>query len=337
MAFRVGIGTPSAFGIQQISAICPLGALETMAGAKGVMLHPLLLFVLVVALIALVGKAFCVWMCPVPWLQKFFRPRKRGVAAKGDAGHDAPTKSGVGHNAWAKAGAGCEASGLCGAGHDVPASCGNPDVGSAQAGPLTSGAAEAGEPQVGTVSGASCQKARECVLVAGGECANDAHGVTTAASKCAAEELAGGCGSGSLDSARTRAIFGSNNTEPAGKQAACSSPASASAPEPDCVPSAAGAVAAAEVERAGGSCQAYPVASELVAGIESAPTGCGATDASSASACASASVSASELAAASAPAGASASAAVRVRGLRGRIGVREGAGAGWRQARRLAA
>lgn len=77
MAFHVGIGTPSAFGIQQISAICPLGALETMAGAKGVMLHPLLLLVLTVALIALVGKAFCAWVCPVPWLQKFFRPKGR--------------------------------------------------------------------------------------------------------------------------------------------------------------------------------------------------------------------------------------------------------------------
>lgn len=96
MAFRVGIGTPSAFGIQQISAICPLGALETMAGAKGVMLHPLLLFVLVVVLIALVGKAFCAWMCPVPWLQKFFRPRKHS-AAKGGVGHNASVKSGAGH------------------------------------------------------------------------------------------------------------------------------------------------------------------------------------------------------------------------------------------------
>ena len=308
MAFRVGIGTPSAFGIQQISAICPLGALETMAGAKGVMLHPLLLFVLVVALVALVGKAFCAWMCPVPWLQKFFRPRKRGVAAKGDAGHDAPTKSGVGLDARAKGEAGREALGLSGAGHDVPASYGNLDAGSAQAGPLTSGAAEAGEPQVGTDSGASCQKARECVLVAGGECANDAHGVTTAASGCAAKESVSGCESLSLDSARTRAIFGSNNTEPAGKQAACSSSASASAPEPACSPSAAGTVAVAEVGRAGGSRQAYPVASELVAGFESAPTGRGAADASSASACAFASVSASELAAASAPAGASDSA-----------------------------
>ena len=96
MAFRVGIGTPSAFGIQQISAICPLGALETMAGTKSVMLHPLLLFVLVVVLIALVGKAFCAWMCPVPWLQKFFRPRKHS-AAKGGVGHNASAKSGAGH------------------------------------------------------------------------------------------------------------------------------------------------------------------------------------------------------------------------------------------------
>lgn len=96
MAFRVGIGTPSAFGIQQISAICPLGALETMAGAKSVMLHPLLLFVLVAVLIALVGKAFCAWMCPVPWLQKFFRPRKHS-AAKGGVGHNASAKSGAGH------------------------------------------------------------------------------------------------------------------------------------------------------------------------------------------------------------------------------------------------
>lgn len=114
MAFRVGIGTPSAFGIQQISAICPLGALETMAGAKSVMLHPLLLFVLVVVLIALVGKAFCAWMCPVPWLQKFFRPRKHSAA-----------KGGVGHNASAKSGAE----------HGVPASRNDPGAASAQVEP----------------------------------------------------------------------------------------------------------------------------------------------------------------------------------------------------------
>lgn len=119
MAFHVGIGTPSAFGIQQISAICPLGALETMAGAKGVMLHPLLLFALVVVLIVLVGKAFCAWMCPVPWLQKFFRPKKRAASAKDAAWREATAQSA--------------------AGHDAPASCGDSAVGSTQA--------EAAEPE----------------------------------------------------------------------------------------------------------------------------------------------------------------------------------------------
>ncbi len=121
MAFRVGIGTPSAFGIQQISAICPLGALETMAGAKSVMLHPLLLFVLVVVLIALVGKAFCAWMCPVPWLQKFFRLKKRSAA-----------KGGVRHGVSAK----------IGAGHGVPASRNDPGAASAQVEPSAAGAAQ---------------------------------------------------------------------------------------------------------------------------------------------------------------------------------------------------
>lgn len=119
MAFHVGIGTPSAFGIQQISAICPLGALETMAGAKGVMLHPLLLFALVVVLIVLVGKAFCAWMCPVPWLQKFFRPKKRAASAKDAAGREATAQSA--------------------AVPDAPASCGDSAVGSTQA--------EAAEPE----------------------------------------------------------------------------------------------------------------------------------------------------------------------------------------------
>lgn len=147
MAFRVGIGTPSAFGIQQISAICPLGALETMAGAKGVMLHPLLLFVLVVVLIALVGKAFCAWMCPVPWLQKFFRPKKRGVAAKGEAGHDTPTKGG--------------------AGHGVPASRNDSGAASAQVEPSAAGAAqtvEFGEEQAACAPSAcaACAGASAC-------------------------------------------------------------------------------------------------------------------------------------------------------------------------------
>ena len=35
-----------------------------------------LLLGLTVFLVVMVGKAFCAWVCPVPWTQRFFRPRK---------------------------------------------------------------------------------------------------------------------------------------------------------------------------------------------------------------------------------------------------------------------
>ena len=40
LTFRIGIGTPSAFGIESIAAICPLGALETMFGAARSCFNP---------------------------------------------------------------------------------------------------------------------------------------------------------------------------------------------------------------------------------------------------------------------------------------------------------
>ena len=84
------IGTPSAFGIESIAAICPLGALETMFGARQIMLQPLLLLLGMVLVIALVGKAFCAWMCPAPWLKRLFKPGKR-KAADGSVITPAPT------------------------------------------------------------------------------------------------------------------------------------------------------------------------------------------------------------------------------------------------------
>ena len=108
LAFRIGTGTPSAFGIDAIAAVCPLGALETMAGAKDVMLHPLLLLIAVVAIIVLVGKAFCAWLCPVPWLQKLVRPtpsRKSAELSAGDATCDATCGSSCGSS--------CAAEGAC--------------------------------------------------------------------------------------------------------------------------------------------------------------------------------------------------------------------------------
>ena len=76
LVFHVGTGTLSAFGISQISAICPLGALETMLGAKEVMLHPFIMLAAVVVIVVLTGKAFCAWVCPTPWIQRFFHPSK---------------------------------------------------------------------------------------------------------------------------------------------------------------------------------------------------------------------------------------------------------------------
>lgn len=85
LATHTGTGTWSALGFDAIAAVCPLGILETMLGAKEVMLHPLILLAVAVVAIVLVGKAFCSWVCPVPWLRRFFRPEKK---AKGAGGHE---------------------------------------------------------------------------------------------------------------------------------------------------------------------------------------------------------------------------------------------------------
>ena len=81
LAFRTGTGTPSSFGLDAIAALCPLGALETMLGAREVMLHPLLLLAAMLAAIVVLGKAFCAWMCPAPWLQRLVKPGKRKAVA----------------------------------------------------------------------------------------------------------------------------------------------------------------------------------------------------------------------------------------------------------------
>lgn len=77
LVIHTGLGTPSAFGWRDIAAICPVGALEVMAGAKAFLMHPALLLAGVLLLGALVGKAFCSWVCPVPHIERFFHPKKR--------------------------------------------------------------------------------------------------------------------------------------------------------------------------------------------------------------------------------------------------------------------
>ena len=70
-------GTPSALGWRDIAAICPVGALEVLAGAKAFLVHPAILLVAVIVAGIFVGKAFCAWVCPAPHIRSFFSPRKK--------------------------------------------------------------------------------------------------------------------------------------------------------------------------------------------------------------------------------------------------------------------
>lgn len=65
-AAHAGFGTLSAIGWQDISILCPLGALGTMLASKTMVPRALVSLVLAVVAIVLLGRAFCGWICPVP-------------------------------------------------------------------------------------------------------------------------------------------------------------------------------------------------------------------------------------------------------------------------------
>lgn len=78
LAFRIGFGTPSIWGLPNIAAICPLGGLEVLLAGGPVLVPTLLVGVGVAVAITLVtGRAFCGWGCPVPLLKRIVRPSKR--------------------------------------------------------------------------------------------------------------------------------------------------------------------------------------------------------------------------------------------------------------------
>lgn len=86
----VATGTWSALGVESIVALCPVGALEVLLGARQFLWHPLVLLVAVLVAVVLVGKAFCAWACPVPWIDRFFHPRKKKEHAEAAGGAEAP-------------------------------------------------------------------------------------------------------------------------------------------------------------------------------------------------------------------------------------------------------
>ncbi|WP_302961366.1 4Fe-4S binding protein [uncultured Adlercreutzia sp.] len=80
LLFNTGTGTLSSFGFDTIAAICPLGALESLFGTWAFVPRLIIALAAVVAIVLLVGRAFCAWVCPVPPVVGFFKTKKRREA-----------------------------------------------------------------------------------------------------------------------------------------------------------------------------------------------------------------------------------------------------------------
>ena len=72
-----GWGTYSSFGPTTISAICPLGAFESLFGAWAFVPRLVIAAVVVCLIVFVAGRAFCGWICPVPPISRFLTSKKR--------------------------------------------------------------------------------------------------------------------------------------------------------------------------------------------------------------------------------------------------------------------
>lgn len=99
-------GTFSAFGPEQLSAICPVGALEALVAGRSFVPGLLIGLGITVAAILILGRVFCAWACPVPYVQRWFRaPAKKaadgeGTAPRTTAALEAATPPPVPKKAW---------------------------------------------------------------------------------------------------------------------------------------------------------------------------------------------------------------------------------------------
>ena len=75
----VATGTWCGFGANDIAVLCPVGALLSMVAAKTLIPRAVLSIVVAIALVLLLGRLFCGWICPVTlWrrVKEFFKPVK---------------------------------------------------------------------------------------------------------------------------------------------------------------------------------------------------------------------------------------------------------------------
>lgn len=75
-ALYLPVGSFSAFGWENLSLLCPLGALTALLSSKLLIPRVLVSLVAVVLLILLFGRAFCSWGCPVSLISRLC-PEKR--------------------------------------------------------------------------------------------------------------------------------------------------------------------------------------------------------------------------------------------------------------------
>jgi ferredoxin-type protein NapH len=79
LVFRTATGTLCAFGRDSITAVCPLGSLETMVAGRTVLPVPLISLAAVAVIALLLGRVFCGWICPMPVMRRWFRRAPAGA------------------------------------------------------------------------------------------------------------------------------------------------------------------------------------------------------------------------------------------------------------------
>lgn len=86
LAFDLGLGTPSLFGLGQFFLLCPLGGIEALLASKALVPVTLISLAVVFAFALLFGRAWCAWGCPAPRIRGFFKREP-----KAESVHDAAT------------------------------------------------------------------------------------------------------------------------------------------------------------------------------------------------------------------------------------------------------
>ena len=79
LAFKTGLGTLCDLGYGAISAICPLGALETALAGRAFPMRMLVALACAVIVIVILGRFFCAWICPAPIFRDWILGNKKSA------------------------------------------------------------------------------------------------------------------------------------------------------------------------------------------------------------------------------------------------------------------